>query len=231
MAQVPLSRPVAVALDIAGDRINGCALGRTTSDSWKHAYLPVEHPVTVESHDRITLALTRQTTDEASNPVAQSYTGARNSDGVTTARKARHQRHAQLSTPIVRLAVFDLDRTLVPGASIVALARELAARRLIIRRHLVRAGLEHVLYQRLGSTDAQVERTRDRALSVVAGMERAPLLAAADVVALRLAAAVGPAARFLLDHHLGSGDFCVLLSSSPQELVEWVASPISVGRS
>jgi phosphoserine phosphatase len=176
--------------------------------------------------------LTRQTTDEASNPVAQSYTGARNSDGVTTARKARHQRHAQLSTPIVRLAVFDLDRTLVPGASIVALARELAARRLIIRRHLVRAGLEHVLYQRLGSTDAQVERTRDRALSVVAGMERAPLLAAADVVALRLAAAVGPAARFLLDHHLGSGDFCVLLSSSPQELVEWVASPItSVGRS
>jgi phosphoserine phosphatase len=88
-----------------------------------------------------------------------------------------------------------------------------------------------VLYQRLGSTDAQVERTRDRALSVVAGMERAPLLAAADVVALRLAAAVGPAARFLLDHHLGSGDFCVLLSSSPQELVEWVASPISVGRS
>jgi hypothetical protein len=51
-----VSRPVAVALDIAGDRINGCALGRTTSDSWKHAYLPVEHPVTVESHDRITLA-------------------------------------------------------------------------------------------------------------------------------------------------------------------------------
>jgi hypothetical protein len=67
---VTVSRPVAVALDIAGDRINGCALGRTTSDSWKHAYLPVEHPVTVESHDRITLALTRQTTDEASNPVA-----------------------------------------------------------------------------------------------------------------------------------------------------------------
>jgi phosphoserine phosphatase len=47
-------------------------------------------------------------------------------------------------------------------------------------------------------------------------MERAPLLLAADVVAVRLAATVGPAARFLLDHHLAAGDFCVLLSSSPR---------------
>jgi phosphoserine phosphatase len=57
-----------------------------------------------------------------------------------------------------------------------------------------------------------------RALSIVAGTERAPLLSAADAVADRLAATVGPAARFLLDDHLAAGDFCVLLSSSPEEL-------------
>jgi phosphoserine phosphatase len=56
-----------------------------------------------------------------------------------------------------------------------------------------------------------------RALSIVAGTERAPLLSAADAVADRLAATVGPAARFLLDHHLAAG-VCVLLSSSPEEL-------------
>jgi len=48
-----------VALDIAGDRIDGGRSGRTSSDSWKHAYLPIEHPVEVEPHDRITLQLTR----------------------------------------------------------------------------------------------------------------------------------------------------------------------------
>ena len=48
-----------VALDIAGDRIDGGRSGRTSSDSWKHAYLPIEHPVEVEPHDRITLQLAR----------------------------------------------------------------------------------------------------------------------------------------------------------------------------
>jgi protein arginine N-methyltransferase 1 len=48
-----------VALDIAGDRIDGGRSGRTSSDSWKHAYLPIEHPVAVRPHDRITLRLTR----------------------------------------------------------------------------------------------------------------------------------------------------------------------------
>jgi phosphoserine phosphatase len=42
---------------------------------------------------------------------------------------------------------------------------------------------------------------------------------------------VGPAARFLLDHHLGAGDFCVLLSSSPKELVELVGRELGMHRS
>lgn len=144
----------------------------------------------------------------------------RNSDIVTATREVGDQRHLELGQPLARLAVFDLDRTLIPGASIVALVRELAARKLVTRRRVVQAGLEHVIYRRRGSTDAQVERARNRALCIVACMEREPLLSAAAAVAERLAATVGPAARFLLDHHLAAGDVCVLLSSSPEELVE-----------
>ena len=143
----------------------------------------------------------------------------------------RRRRHARLYTPVARLAVFDLDRTLIPGASVVAFVRELAARQLVTRRHVVRPGLEHVLYRRRGSTDAQIERVRDRGLSIVAGMECEPLLAAADAVADRLAPTVCPAARFLLDRHLTSGDFCVLLSSSPQELVERIGRLLGMHRS
>jgi HAD superfamily hydrolase (TIGR01490 family) len=53
----------------------------------------------------------------------------------------------------------------------------------------------------------------------------------ARAVAGRLAADVGPSARFLLDHHRGAGDFCVLLSSSPQELVGLVGRELGMHRS
>ncbi|HEY8525431.1 MAG TPA: methyltransferase domain-containing protein [Acidimicrobiales bacterium] len=63
-----------VVLDIAGDRIDGGRPGRTSSDSWKHAYLPVEHPVAVEPHDRITLSLSRSAPEGDGAPAsARSY--------------------------------------------------------------------------------------------------------------------------------------------------------------
>jgi HAD superfamily hydrolase (TIGR01490 family) len=150
---------------------------------------------------------------------------------VTTPPKVRRSWHRGLHTPVARVAVFDLDRTLIPGASSVALVRELAARKLVTRHHVVRAGLEHVIYRRRGSTDAQIERARRQGLSIVAGMECEPLLAVADVVAARLAPTVCPAARFLLDRHLNASDFCVLLSSSPQELVERIGRLLGMHRS
>ncbi len=56
-----------VALDISGDRIgDGADGGRTTSDSWKHAYLPVEEPVAVEIYDRICLTFERTSLDDRS---------------------------------------------------------------------------------------------------------------------------------------------------------------------
>jgi protein arginine N-methyltransferase 1 len=63
-----------VALDISGDRIDGGGPARTSSDSWKHAYLPVEHPVPVEPHDRICLSLSRLAPGGDGAPAfAQSY--------------------------------------------------------------------------------------------------------------------------------------------------------------
>jgi type I protein arginine methyltransferase len=64
-----------VALDISGDRIDGGRPGRTSSDSWKHAYLPISQPVPVEAHDRITLSLSRVGAHGNGGPAfAQSYT-------------------------------------------------------------------------------------------------------------------------------------------------------------
>jgi HAD superfamily hydrolase (TIGR01490 family) len=130
-----------------------------------------------------------------------------------------------------RLAVFDLDRTLLPGASAVALVRALVAHGHISRRRLARACAEHALYRRRGSTDAQIERVRQRALSVMAGLERDPIVALADRVAQQLVAGMTSDARLVLDRHLADGDFCVLLSASPHELVESIGRRLGLHRS
>ncbi|MFH9659548.1 methyltransferase domain-containing protein [Streptomyces sp. NPDC017248] len=57
-----------VALDISGDDIEG----RTTSDSWKHCYLPVERPVRVRRGDRIAMTFSRRG-GRAGSPFGQTY--------------------------------------------------------------------------------------------------------------------------------------------------------------
>jgi protein arginine N-methyltransferase 1 len=69
-----------VALDISGDRIDPAA-ERTTSDSWRHAYLPIAEPVAVEPFDRLALRFERRAGgamagddgDGDGDPFAQSY--------------------------------------------------------------------------------------------------------------------------------------------------------------
>ncbi|MET8504480.1 methyltransferase domain-containing protein [Streptomyces sp. NPDC004787] len=58
-----------VALDISGDDI----AGRTTSDSWKHCYLPIERPVRVRRGDRIAMTFARSAGRDGS-PFGQTYT-------------------------------------------------------------------------------------------------------------------------------------------------------------
>ncbi len=128
------------------------------------------------------------------------------------------------------MAIFDLDRTLLPVSSLAPLVRALAAAGMVDRRQLVRAGLEHAVYRRRGSSDAQVERVRHTALAVVAGLERERVLGVAEEVAGDLARLVSPGARLLLSAHLDAGDFCVLLSASPQELVERIGRRLGFHR-
>ena len=53
-------------------------------------------------------------------------------------------------------------------------------------------------------------------------MPAEPLITAARDMGGALATAVSPAARFLLQRHLDAGDFCIVLSASPHELVETI---------
>ena len=61
-----------VALDISGDDpgLDGWEQ-RTSSDSWKHCYIPIAHPVAVRRDDSIRLALSRAARPD--RPFAQTY--------------------------------------------------------------------------------------------------------------------------------------------------------------
>jgi protein arginine N-methyltransferase 1 len=58
-----------VLLDISGDDI----IARTASDSWKHAYLPIEMPIAVHTGDVLHLAFSRFNPPESRNYFRQIY--------------------------------------------------------------------------------------------------------------------------------------------------------------
>lgn len=129
-----------------------------------------------------------------------------------------------------QVAVFDLDRTLVAGSSLIYLARRLAGAGLLRRRTLALRTIQNIGFSRRGATDAAVSRVQSSLLALAAGVPYdalAPVipLAADDVVAHSYAQA-----RAILDRHRAAGDFCVIVSASPQELVEAVAQRIGAHR-
>lgn len=128
------------------------------------------------------------------------------------------------------VAIFDLDRTLLPGSSLVALGRAMAAAGMMSKRRLASAAVQEASYRRRGSRDGEVGRLRDEALAHIAGLERAPLLDLARGVAAVLAEQVPAGAQMLVDRHRDAGDFVVVLSASPQELVEAVVAAIGAHR-
>lgn len=128
------------------------------------------------------------------------------------------------------LAVFDLDRTLVPGSSLIHLARAMAAGGLLRRRELAFHGARNVAFARRGASDERVRRLRAELLRTVAGLEYEPIVALSDEVAGSVAGSVYSSAGWLLERHLKAGNFCVVVSSSPQELVDEVAKRLGAHR-
>jgi HAD superfamily hydrolase (TIGR01490 family) len=134
---------------------------------------------------------------------------------------------ADRSTPI---ALFDLDRTLLPGSSLEALGRALAGEGLVSRRRLARAAAEQARFSRRGATDATAGRLCAEGLGVIAGIERERLVPLVQRVGHDLASLPVPGIRALVQRHLDAGHFCVVLSASPQELVEVIGSRLGLHR-
>ena len=137
---------------------------------------------------------------------------------------------SRLPEHIGRLAVFDLDRTLLPGSSLSLFGRALHRAGIVGSRRMAGYLAREAVFVRRGQGVSAAHRLLAALLADVADREAGPLLDVAEGLGEDLARTARPGARWLLDRHLAAGDFCVIASAGPQPLVDAAARSLGAQR-
>lgn len=125
-------------------------------------------------------------------------------------------------------AFFDLDRTLIAGASAFAFARAARDAGLIRTTDFLRDALGAVRFRLSGATDGTSMGVRDRILAGVGGKRREDLVALNEMVLPELLAMIRPEARAVLEQHRAAGRRTFIVSASPVEIVEPLAQALGM---
>lgn len=125
---------------------------------------------------------------------------------------------------LTRAAFFDVDNTIIRGASSYHLARGLYRRRFFSAVDIVTFALHQARYLLFGESQQQITQVRSRALEIVAGRSVAEMKAIGEevydeVLSLR----IFPGTQALLDAHLAAGDEVWLVTATPVEIGELIA--------
>ena len=121
-------------------------------------------------------------------------------------------------------AFFDVDNTVVQGASIYHLARGLYRRDFFTLRDLLRFGWQQVNFMLLGENPEHVSEIQDRALSFVAGHAASELRAIGEEVYDELMAdKLWPGTLRLARMHIDAGQRVWLVTATPVEVAEVMA--------
>ena len=126
-------------------------------------------------------------------------------------------------------AFFDLDKTVIAKASMMAYGPAFYREGLIGRRSLAKAAWSQVVYVRRGASEDTLARMRTSALQLIAGWEQARVRA---VVTAGLERVLDPItyadARDAIDEHRRAGRLVVIISAAPEEIVEPMARYLGV---
>lgn len=121
-------------------------------------------------------------------------------------------------------AFFDLDNTLIQGASLFHMARGLVAHQMLTNRDVARFGWSQLTFRFRGERAGQVEETRNRALSFAAGHTVSELTEVCHAVFDDyLERKIWPGTRALAQAHLNRGEPVWLLTATPDELANVIA--------
>lgn len=121
-------------------------------------------------------------------------------------------------------AFFDVDNTIIRGASAFHLAVGLYRRDFFRATDLVNFALQQVRYRMFGENKHQIDEVRSRALEIVSGHSVAEITAVAeDVYDEVLCLRIYPGTQRLLDAHLAAGHQVWIITASPQEIGDLIA--------
>src|SRR5918995_1573220 len=123
---------------------------------------------------------------------------------------------------MVAAAFFDLDRTLLRGASGPVISEALRAKGVLSERGIPGEGLVYRVFDFVGETRASMMLTR-QAARFAKGWSRDRVRAAGEMAAEQLAGAVQPFARPVIDDHRTAGRPLVLATTTPDDMIRPLA--------
>ncbi|MCU1473504.1 HAD family phosphatase [Amnibacterium sp.] len=129
--------------------------------------------------------------------------------------------------PLPVAAFFDIDKTLVNGASLLFLARAARTLGIVSLRDLVRFGWEAVKFRRRGEHLGVLDEVRDRGMKLLAGVSAERLHRLAASVVGRMRPRMWPETQEVLRAHLAAGHEVWLVSATPDFLAQELA--VSLG--
>ncbi len=126
-------------------------------------------------------------------------------------------------------AFFDLDKTVIAKASLLAYGRTLRREGYISHRLAVRAALGQVMFRAFGADDRRMTKVRESTLRVARGWDQARLRALVeDTLHEVIEPIVYDEALDLIRTHRRAGRRVFLVSSSPAEIVDPLATYLGV---
>lgn len=132
-----------------------------------------------------------------------------------------------VATPVdpTAAAFFDVDNTVMQGASIYHFAKGLAARKFFTGRDLARFAWQQIQFRLSGESPAHMAQAREAALAFVAGHKVDEVVALGEeIYDETMAHRVWSGTRALAEQHLAAGRRVWLVTATPVELARIISS-------
>ncbi len=140
-----------------------------------------------------------------------------------------HATGDHVGTLATTAAFFDIDNTIIRGASAYHLARELYRRGFFGLLDITFFAGHAFAFLLFGENRRRIEALRARALRIVRGRTVAEIVSIGDDVYEQvLAHRIFPGAQDLIADHLSAGDEVWLISATPQEIAQLIARRLGV---
>ena len=145
--------------------------------------------------------------------------------GAASAAAAEVEASLAVAADPTAAAFFDVDNTMIRGASIYFFGKGMAGRGLVTTGDLLRFGWQQLRFRVRGKEDlAAVAEAREKALSLVAGKSVADIVAYGEEIYDELMAErIWSGTRALAQTHLDAGQRVFLVTATPVELARIIA--------